>query len=67
MLSRCLVTGHLVGGLAPLLTSNVTLDKQLYNSENSFFLSVKWYHKFLLFYLMKIFERSIKRMSLILC
>ena len=67
MLSRCLVTGHLVGGLAPLLISNVTLDKLLHKSENSFFLSVKWYHKFLLFYLMKIFQRSIKKMSLILC
>lgn len=48
MLSRCLVTGHLVGHLAPLPTSNVTLDKEPDNSENSFLLSVKLYHSFLL-------------------
>lgn len=66
MLSRCLVPGHLVGDLAPLHTSNVTLDKQLNNSENSFFLSVKLHHEFLLFYRMRTFQRSIEVMSLVL-
>ena len=66
MLSRCLVRGHLVGDLVALHTSNVTLDKQLNNSENSFFLSVKLYHEFLLFYHMRTFQRSIEVMSLVL-
>ena len=66
MLSRCLVCGHLVGDLVALHTSNVTLDKQLNNSENSFFLSVKLYHEFLLFYHMRTFQRSIEVMSLVL-
>lgn len=66
MLSRFWVTGHLVGDSATLHTNNVTLDKQLNDSENSFFLSVKLYHEFLLFYHMRTFQRSMEVMPLVL-